>query len=74
MKRESGHMKVKVLSIAGKDEEDAEEELNAALKELEDYYIVDIKPLPKNLVAIMYLSKKKSSFEKHRYEEDDEED
>jgi hypothetical protein len=69
-KEKSGHMKVKVLSIAG-NEEDTEKELNEALKKLEDYYIVDIKALPCDLVAIMYFSKKKS-FKKHEQEEDEE--
>jgi hypothetical protein len=59
-----GRMKVRV--IVATDSETVEEELNDILKELADYYIVDIKNLGNDLIAVMYLSEKKSL---HRDEE-----
>jgi hypothetical protein len=59
-----GRMKVKVL--AATDADTVEEELNDILKELAGYYIVDIKNLGNDLIAVMYLSEKKSL---HRDEE-----
>jgi hypothetical protein len=74
MKKQSGHVKAKVLSISS-NPEDAEEELEEALEELKEYYIVDLKVLPNDLVAIVYFSRKKSeSAKKHKYEEEEEED
>ena len=55
-----GRMKVRV--IVATDSEEVEEELNDILKELADYYIVDIKNLGNDLIAVMYLSEKKSLY------------
>ena len=55
-----GRMKVRV--IVATDSEAVEEELNDILKELADYYIVDIKNLGNDLIAVMYLSEKKSLY------------
>lgn len=63
-------MKVKVLDIEDSTPEEVQDELNDVLKELADYYIVDIKPLRKDLIAVMYLSEKKSAYR----DEDDAED
>ena len=55
-----GRMKVRV--IVATDSEAVEEELNDILKELADYYIVDIKNLGNDLIGVMYLSEKKSLY------------
>jgi hypothetical protein len=55
-----GRMKVELLEIENNIGE-MESVINSALKELSDYYIVDIKELG-NFIAIMYLSEKKSLY------------
>jgi hypothetical protein len=56
-----GRMKVRVLSIVD-DPDDMQTLLNEVLKELADYYIVDIKNLGNDMIAVMYLSEKKSLY------------
>jgi protein associated with RNAse G/E len=58
-------MKAKVLDLSEleRDEdyaENVEEMLNDALKEIGEYYIHDVRPLGKGLVAILYFTQKRS--------------
>lgn len=55
-----GRMKVELLEKED-DIGEMESVINSALKELSDYYIVDIKELG-DFIAILYLSEKKSQY------------
>lgn len=57
MPSDKGSVRVKLVEEYEEIEE-MQEAMNAALKELKDYYVIDIKPIG-DFIGIMYFSKKK---------------
>ena len=54
-------MKVRIVKIPDEyDVETVEADLNSALKELNKYFIHDIKPIGEGMIAILYFTQKRS--------------